>query len=39
MALGSAKPPAVIRTRNILGGKGWPEHKNYNLTAIHEPIF
>jgi hypothetical protein len=38
MALGSTQPLTEMSTRNILGGKGWPERKVHNLTAIFEPI-
>jgi hypothetical protein len=36
MALGSAQPLKEMSTRNILGGKGRPERKADNLTAIYE---
>jgi hypothetical protein len=37
MALGSTQPLTEMSTRNLPGGKGWPEHKADNLTAICEP--
>jgi hypothetical protein len=39
LALGSIQPLTQMSTRNIPGGKGRPEHKADNLTAICEPIF
>jgi hypothetical protein len=36
--LGSTQPLTEMSTRNILGGKGLPERKADNLTAISEPI-
>jgi hypothetical protein len=38
MALGSAQPLTEMSTRNLPGGKGRPENKANNLTAICEPI-
>jgi hypothetical protein len=38
MALGSARPRTEMNTRTLSGGKGWPERKADNLTAIYEPI-
>jgi hypothetical protein len=38
MALGSTQPLTEMNTRNIRGGKGRPERKGNNLTAICEPI-
>jgi hypothetical protein len=40
MALGSTQPLTEMSTmnRNILGGKGQPDRKADNLTAIYEPI-
>jgi hypothetical protein len=32
------QPLAEMNTRNLPGGKGRPERKDYNLTAICEPI-
>jgi hypothetical protein len=37
MALGSTKPLIEMTTRNLPGGKGRPERKVDNLTAISEP--
>jgi hypothetical protein len=37
MALGSIQPLAEMSTRNLPGGKGRPERKADNLTAICEP--
>jgi hypothetical protein len=39
MALGSTQPLTEMSTRNLPGGKGRPERKADNLTAICEPIF
>jgi hypothetical protein len=39
MALGSTQPLAKMSTRNFLAGKGRPEPKADNFTAICEPIF
>jgi hypothetical protein len=38
MALGSTQPLRGMNTRNLPGGKGRPDHKADNLTAICEPI-
>jgi hypothetical protein len=38
MALGSTQPLTEMSTRNLSGGKGRPERKADNLTAICEPI-
>jgi hypothetical protein len=38
MALGSTQPLTEMSTRNLRGGKEWPERKADNLTAICEPI-
>jgi hypothetical protein len=38
MALGSTQPPTWMNTRNLPGGKGRPERKVDNLTAMCEPI-
>jgi hypothetical protein len=38
MVLGSTQLLTEMRTRNIPGGKGRPERKLDNLTAICEPI-
>jgi hypothetical protein len=38
MALGSNELLTEMSTKNLPGGKGWPEHKADNLTAICEPI-
>jgi hypothetical protein len=38
MALGSSQPLTEMDTRNLPGGKGRPEHKDYNLTVNCEPI-
>jgi hypothetical protein len=38
MALGSTQSLTEISTRNLTGGKGRPEGKAENLTAICEPI-
>jgi hypothetical protein len=38
MAFGSTQPLTEMSTRNLPGGKGQPEHKADNLTAICEPI-
>jgi hypothetical protein len=37
VAMGSTQPLTVMSTRNLLGEKGQPESKIYNLTAICEP--
>jgi hypothetical protein len=37
MALGSAQPLTGMTTRNLPGGKRWPERKADNLTSICEP--
>jgi hypothetical protein len=37
MALGSTEPLMEMSTRNLPGGKGLPELKADNLTAISEP--
>jgi hypothetical protein len=37
MALGSSQSLTEMSTRNLPGGKVWPEHKADNLTAICEP--
>jgi hypothetical protein len=37
MALGSTQPLTEMSTRNLPGGKGWPERKADNLVAICEP--
>jgi hypothetical protein len=39
MALGSTQPLTETSTRELPGGKGRPERKADNLTAICEPIF
>jgi hypothetical protein len=36
MALGSTEPPTEMSNRNLSGGKGRPERKDDNLTAIYE---
>jgi hypothetical protein len=38
MALGSTQPLTEMSTRNLHGGRGRPERKADNLTAICEPI-
>jgi hypothetical protein len=38
MALGSTYPLRAMSTMNFRGGKGRPERKADNLTAICEPI-
>jgi hypothetical protein len=38
MALGSTQPLTELITKNLPGGKGRPERKADNLTAICEPI-
>jgi hypothetical protein len=38
MSLGSAQLLTEMSTRNLPGGKGRPERKSDNLTAISEPI-
>jgi hypothetical protein len=38
MVLESTKPLTEISTRNLPWGKGRPERKADNLTAIREPI-
>jgi hypothetical protein len=38
MALGSTQPVTEMSTRNLPEGKGRPERKADNLTAICEPI-
>jgi hypothetical protein len=38
MALGSTQPLTEMSTRNLPWGKGRPESKADNLTAICEPI-
>jgi hypothetical protein len=38
MALISTQPLTEMSTRNRPGGKGRPEHKADNLTAVCEPI-
>jgi hypothetical protein len=38
MALGLTQPLTEMSTRNLPGGKGRPERKPDNLTAICEPI-
>jgi hypothetical protein len=38
MALGSTESLTEMSTKNLLGGKGRPERKADNLTAIREPI-
>jgi hypothetical protein len=38
MILSSTKPLTEMSTRNLPGGKGRPEHKADNLTAIFEPV-
>jgi hypothetical protein len=38
MVLGSTQPLTEMSTRNLLGGKGRPEHEADNLTTIYEPI-
>jgi hypothetical protein len=38
MTLGSTQPLTEMNTRNLPGGKGRPEPKADNLTAICEPI-
>jgi hypothetical protein len=38
MALGSTQPITEMSTWNLSGGKGGPERKADNLTAICEPI-
>jgi hypothetical protein len=38
MALGLTQPLTEMSTRNLPGGKGRPERKADNLTAICEPI-
>jgi hypothetical protein len=38
MAPGSTQPLTEMSTRNLLEGKGQPERKADNLTAICEPI-
>jgi hypothetical protein len=38
MALGSTQPLTEMSTRNLCEGKGRPECKADNLTAIGEPI-
>jgi hypothetical protein len=37
--LGWTWPVSEMSTRNFSGGKGLPEHKADNLTAICQPIF
>jgi hypothetical protein len=39
MTLGSTQPLTEMRTRNLPSGKGRPEFKADNFTAICEPIF
>jgi hypothetical protein len=39
MALWSIQPLTEMSARNLPGGKGRPERKTDNLTAIYEPIF
>jgi hypothetical protein len=38
MALGSTQSLTQMSTKNLPGGKGRPERKADNLTAICEPI-
>jgi hypothetical protein len=38
VALGSTQPLTEMSTRSLPGGKGRPERKADNLTAICEPI-
>jgi hypothetical protein len=38
LALGSIQPLTEVSTRNVPEGKGWPECKADNFTAISEPI-
>jgi hypothetical protein len=38
VAMGSTQPLTEMSTRNLPGGKGQPERKADNLTAICEPI-
>jgi hypothetical protein len=38
MALGTTHPLTEMSTVNLAGGKGRPERKTGNLTAICEPI-
>jgi hypothetical protein len=38
IAMGSIQSLAEMSTRNIPGGKGWPELMADNLTAKSEPI-
>jgi hypothetical protein len=38
MTLGSTQPLSEMSTRNLPGGKGRPERKADNRTAICEPI-
>jgi hypothetical protein len=38
MVLGSTQPLTEMSTRNLPGGKGWPERKTDNFTFICEPI-
>jgi hypothetical protein len=38
VALGSTEPLTEMSTRNLPGGKGRPERKADNLTAICEPV-
>jgi hypothetical protein len=37
MALVSTQIITEMSTRNLPGGKVWPVHKAYNLTAIYRP--
>jgi hypothetical protein len=39
MVLTSTQPLTEMNTRHLPGGKGLPERKDRNLTAICEPIF
>jgi hypothetical protein len=38
MALRSTQPLSEMSTRNLPGGKGRPEGKAEDLTALYEPI-
>jgi hypothetical protein len=38
MALGSPQPLIEMSTRNVPGGKGWPERRAENFSAVYEPI-
>jgi hypothetical protein len=38
MARGSTQPLTEMSTRNLPGGKGWPAHKAFILTAICEQM-